>query len=223
MDLILAMDLMRGQVVHGQKGERETYRPLSWGLSPTTDPEEYVRFLRPRYLYIADLDRIRGEGSHDRAVRACVALAERTYLDRGCRTPGDYIRHPSVVNVVGTETAGTDLSLYHDAYLSLDMQEGKVIPTGEDPVVMLSMLPSLDFAGAILLNIGAVGTSTLPRKNDLQSWRDAYEGRLLYGGGVKGREDLDLLKRLGYQGAIVATSVHRGLIPLSLIQEGCLC
>jgi phosphoribosylformimino-5-aminoimidazole carboxamide ribotide isomerase len=223
MDVILAIDLMKGAVVHGQRGERDSYRPLTWGLSPTADPREYVRHIRPRYLYIADLDRIQGREGHDEEIRFCAAQVEHTYLDRGCRTPADCLRHPGITDVVGTETAGEDLSRYHGGYLSLDIQEGKVVPQGIPPPVMLAHLSSLDFEGAILLNIGAVGTSALPPKEELRSWRYAYDGPLLYGGGVAGEQDLKLLRDIGYQGAIIATALHRGLVPLLFVQEGCFC
>jgi phosphoribosylformimino-5-aminoimidazole carboxamide ribotide isomerase len=223
MDVILAMDLMKGQVVHGQKGERDSYRPLVWGLSPSTDPVEYVQFLRPRFLYIADLDRIRSMGSHDAAIFSCAAQVEHTYLDRGCRTPEDCLHYPGITDVVGTETAEEDLSRYHGGYLSLDMKGGKVVPQGLDPVALLSTLVDRNFEGAILLNIGAVGTSLLPPEPQLRSWRDACTLPLLYGGGVAGEEDLVLLQRLGYDGAIISTALHRGLIPLSRVREGSLC
>jgi phosphoribosylformimino-5-aminoimidazole carboxamide ribotide isomerase len=223
MDVILAMDLMNGMVVQGLKGERGSYRPLDWGLSPTVDPVEYVRFLRPHYLYIADLDRIRGQGAHDEIIYSCAKQVEHTYLDRGCRSPADCFHQTNITNVVGTETAGEDLSCYHGGYLSLDIREGNVIPTGTDPLYMLGRLGSLDFEGVILLNIGAVGTSTIPPQVILRSWRDAWDGPLLYGGGVAEKRDLIRLRDLGYEGAIIATALHRRQIPLSLVQEGCLC
>jgi phosphoribosylformimino-5-aminoimidazole carboxamide ribotide isomerase len=223
MDVILAMDLMKGAVVHGQKGERESYRPLTRGLSPTAEPREYVQYIRPRYLYIADLDRIQGRGENDEVIRSCAALVAHTYLDRGCRTPADCFRHPGITDVVGTETAGEDLSCYHGGYLSLDIRGGKVVPQGIPPSGMLARIGDLDFEGAILLNIGAVGTSILPPEEELCSWRDAYGGPLLYGGGVAGEQDLELLRDLRYQGAIIATALHRRLIPLTLVREGCLC
>jgi phosphoribosylformimino-5-aminoimidazole carboxamide ribotide isomerase len=223
MDVILAMDLMGGKVVHGRKGERAAYRPLLWGLSPSADPVEYVQFLHPRFLYIADLDRIQGCGSHEEAIKTCAALVERTYLDRGCRSPADCLRNPGITDVVGTETAGEDLSAFHGGYLSLDLRDGRVVPHDQDPTLLLARLASLDFAGAILLNIGAVGTFAMPAEATLRSWRDACSCPLLYGGGVSGEGDLVRLRDLGYEGAIVSTALHRGRIPLSLVQEGCLC
>ena len=62
MELVLAMDLRRNLVVHGKSGLRATYKPLDWGASPTAEPLGYVRALAPKFLYIADLDRIECTG-----------------------------------------------------------------------------------------------------------------------------------------------------------------
>ncbi|HQJ87563.1 MAG TPA: HisA/HisF-related TIM barrel protein, partial [Methanoregulaceae archaeon] len=43
---------------------------------------------------------------------------------------------------------------------------------------------------------------------------------LFYGGGVRSTADLDLLRDAGFDGAIVATAVHRGCIPLDAIRSG---
>ena len=74
MELVLAMDLRGNMVVHGKSGLRETYKPLDWGLSPTAEPVDFVRAIAPKYIYIADLDRIEGTGSHDALIRSCAAL-----------------------------------------------------------------------------------------------------------------------------------------------------
>ncbi len=91
MKLFLAMDLRQNLVVHGKSGQRETYKPLDWGISPTAEPLGYLRAVRPRYLYIADLDRIEGTGSHDAVIRQCAQEVRCCYVDRGCRFPSDYL------------------------------------------------------------------------------------------------------------------------------------
>ncbi|HUK92563.1 MAG TPA: nickel transporter, partial [Methanomicrobiales archaeon] len=138
MDLILALDLMKGQVVHGARGERETYRPLLLPGVPSPDPVELVSALSPRYIYIADLDRIMGSGEHDAAIQACSRRVGRSYVDRGIRSPADYLGGENLVNVVGTETGGEDLAIYPGGFLSVDVRDGKVIPRGEDPSEILS-------------------------------------------------------------------------------------
>jgi phosphoribosylformimino-5-aminoimidazole carboxamide ribotide isomerase len=222
MDLILALDLLRGQAVHGARGERATYRPLLLNGIPSADPREIVTALSPRHLYIADLDRIMGTGNHDEAIRDCSRLVGRSYVDRGIRKPEDYLVAKNLVNVVGTETGGPDLSRYPGGFLSVDVRDGKVIPGGGDPVEILSLAGEWAFEGCIFLNLGRVGTGTgLPP--DLGIIRDACRKILFYGGGVGSVEDLERLRGAGFDGAIVATGVHRGIIPLAWVRRGSLC
>ena len=91
MELVLALDLRRNMVVHGKSGLRETYKPLDWGISPTAEPVGFIQAIAPKYIYIADLDRIEGTGSHDAIIRTCAGLVERCYVDRGIRSPTDML------------------------------------------------------------------------------------------------------------------------------------
>jgi len=222
MDLILALDLMKGQVVHGAGGERSTYRPLLLSAVPDPDPRGLVSVLSPKFLYIAVLDRITGSGDHDEAIRECTRIVSRCYVDRGIRSPADYLAEENLVNIVGTETGGPDLACYPGGFLSVDVREGKVIPGGEDPVEILSLAGEWSFEGCIFLNLGKVGTGAgLPA--DLEVIRSACGKRLLYGGGVGSVRDLERLRDAGFDGTIVATGVHRGVIPLEWVRRGSLC
>lgn len=223
MELVLAMDLRLNLVVHGQKGERATYKPLDWGCSPTAEPVGFVRSIAPRYLYIADLDRIEGTGSHDEIIKNCARLVDRCYVDRGCRFPKDLLTGEHIINIVGTETGGADLQRYHGGLLSIDVKDGRVLPSGIDPVEMLKSVQGMDFDGCILLNLGAVGTQTGIDARALNAWRSAYDGRLFYGGGVATIEDLEAISGAGYDGAIIATALHKGAVPLEWIRRGTCC
>ncbi|OPY36071.1 MAG: 1-(5-phosphoribosyl)-5-((5-phosphoribosylamino)methylideneamino) imidazole-4-carboxamide isomerase [Methanoregula sp. PtaU1.Bin051] len=224
MDLVLAVDLRKGKVVHGKSGNREQYLPLDWAHPQSTEPVRFVSALRPKFLYIADLDRIEGTGSHDTAIRSCAKLVKQCYVDRGIRTPIDYLTGKNIINVIGTETCGDDLNRYRGGVLSIDIRHGKVIPSGKRPVEVLVEADRLGFEGCIVLSLESVGTSRgIDPAATLQAMRSAYTGTLLYGGGVASPEDLQQLADAGFDGAIVATAVHRGSIPLSWVQEGCMC
>jgi len=220
MELVLAMDLKENLVVHGKSGHRESYKPLDWGCSPTADPVGFVRAIRPRSIYFADLDRISGTGSHDTLVRQCASLVKCCYVDRGCRGPDDLLEGYHITNIVGTETGGSDLSQYKGGYLSLDLKDGRVIPSGGDPVDLLRKANGWKFDGCILLNISAVGTEAGLDPGMLASMRAAYHRKLFWGGGVASRDDLALLEKAGFDGAIIATALHHGKIPLAWIQRG---
>jgi phosphoribosylformimino-5-aminoimidazole carboxamide ribotide isomerase len=222
MELVLALDLMGGEVVHGAKGERAGYRPLRLPGLPSAGPGVVVSALSPRFLYIADLDRIMKRGDHDEAIRGCARLVGRCYVDRGIRSPEEYLAGENLVNIVGTETGGPDLGRYPGGLLSVDVRDGKVIPGGEDPLEILALAGAWAFEGCILLNLGRVGTgSGLPP--DLGEIREACGKTLFYGGGVGSVEDLERLRDAGFDGAIVATAVHRGIIPLDWVRRGTLC
>ncbi len=223
MELVLAMDLKDGLVVHGERGDRMNYRPLTWGASPVADPEGFIRHIRPRSIYIADLDRITGAGSHDGLLARCNQLVRHCYADRGCRGPEDLLSLEHFENVIGTETAGNMLTRYKSGYLSIDMKEGKVIPSGRDPMEYIRSANELCFDGCILLDISGVGTSKGLDQELLIQMREAFSGRLLWGGGVASVEDLEMLGNSGFDGAIVATALHTNTIPVEIIRRGIFC
>jgi phosphoribosylformimino-5-aminoimidazole carboxamide ribotide isomerase len=223
MNLILAVDLMGGLVVHGRKGERSTYAPLTWGAASSARPINYLLELSPRFAYIADLDRIEGTGSHDSVIEECAGMVECCYVDRGCRSPSDFLDLENVMNIVGTETGGEDLSLYPGGILSVDIKDGTVIPSNENPLMFLKKASKWNFEGCIILNLGSVGTEAGLDEMWLEDIRSAYPGSLLYGGGVGSPEDLYILNDSGFDGAIIATAVHNNRIPLEWVRRGTLC
>jgi phosphoribosylformimino-5-aminoimidazole carboxamide ribotide isomerase len=223
MELVLAMDLAHNLVVHGKSGERATYKPLDWGCSPTADPLGFIRVIRPKSIYIADLDRIEGTGAHDAAIRACAREVDRCYVDRGCRGPSDLLTGDHIENIVGTETGGDDLSRYGGGFLSIDIKDGRVIPDGRDPSDVLRQADGWKFDGCILLNISGVGTRAGIDRRDLGMMREAYHRKLFYGGGVATIADLEALSEAGFDGAIIATALHYGTVPLAWVREGRCC
>jgi phosphoribosylformimino-5-aminoimidazole carboxamide ribotide isomerase len=223
MELVLAMDLKGDRVVHGKSGHRETYKPLDWGCSPTAEPIGFVKAIAPKYIYIADLDRIENAGSHDRVVAECARQVSRCYIDRGCRSPDDILEGYHITNIVGTETGGENLSAYHGGFLSLDMKNGLVIPSGRKPVDVLRQANGWKFGGCIILNIGAVGTESGLDPVVLDEMRAAYHRKLFWGGGVATPDDLAMLCDAGFDGAIIATALHHKKIPLAWIRRGRVC
>jgi phosphoribosylformimino-5-aminoimidazole carboxamide ribotide isomerase len=223
MKLVLAMDLKNNLVVHGKSGQRDTYKPLDWGSSATADPRGFIDAIKPKFLYIADLDRIGGSGSHDRIIADCARKVSTCYVDRGCRAPDDFLTGYHIKNIVGTETGGDHLSRYQGGLLSLDIKNDRVIPGDHDPVTLLRQANHWKFTGCIILNISAVGTESGISMESLEKMRNAYHRELYYGGGVASAADLRILSDAGFDGAIIATALHRGTIPLSWIRRGRYC
>jgi len=221
MDIVLAVDLRFGKVVWGRSGDRDTYRPLDWGISPTAEPRGYVRAVRPRFLYIADLSRITGSGDETMTVMSLSAMVDRVFIDRGVRSPADTLGGP-VTDVIGTETAG-DLSRYAGGFLSVDIRKGVAIPSGRDPAVLITETDPLPFGGIILLDISAVGTARGISPRRLERYRKATEKPLYWGGGIGSCADLSRLADAGFDGAIISTAIHRGRVPVEYVRSGSFC
>jgi phosphoribosylformimino-5-aminoimidazole carboxamide ribotide isomerase len=223
MKLFLAMDLRQNLVVHGKSGQRATYKPLDWGLSPTAEPLGFIKAIKPRFLYIADLDRIEGTGSHDAIIRQCAKAVRCCFVDRGCHSPSDFLEGEHIVNVVGTETGGSTMSQYHGGVLSIDVKDGRVIPCNKEPVEVLASAQHWDFSGSILLNVSAVGTGRGIDRQLLEKMRSAYDRLLFYGGGVATVSDLEIIRHSGFDGAIISTALHQGSIPIEWMRRGSCC
>ena len=97
------------------------------------------------------------------------------------------------------------------------------MPSGDDPIATLSRAGEWSFEGCIVLNISDVGTSRGLATLALDEMRNAYGGRLIYGGGVSSEEDLVLLRDAGFDGAILATALHKGSISIDLMRRGIFC
>jgi phosphoribosylformimino-5-aminoimidazole carboxamide ribotide isomerase len=149
-------------------------------------------------------------------------MVKRCYVDRGCRSPADILTGDHIVNVIGTETAG-DLSGYREGMLSIDIRDGFVIPGKRKPVDVLSEAKDLPFDCCLVLNISAVGTEEGLSPSFLRDLRKAYRKKLFYGGGIRDAGDLDRLASAGFDGAIVATAIHRRSIPQEVIRRGYWC
>ena len=147
-------------------------------------------------------------------------MVERCYVDRGVRSPDEFIQGKNIVNIVGTETAGDDLSIYGSGFLSIDIKDGRVIPGGLDPALVLARAENWSFDGCIILDISAVGTGSGIAPDDLERLRSAYGRPLFYGGGISGTGDLSVLEGAGFNGAIVSTALHRGAIAAGSIRRG---
>ncbi|MDO5845631.1 MAG: HisA/HisF-related TIM barrel protein [Methanocorpusculum sp.] len=222
MKIILAVDLKDGYVVHGESGCRDAYRPLVWGLSPSAEPISYLSVMRPRYLYVADLDRIGMCGDHTETILRMASMTHELFADRGTGIPEEYLPAP-IHTIVGTESVDAPLEEFEGGFLSVDVKDGRVVPSGEDPVDVLRRADALRFDGCILLNISSVGTGCGVDGAFAAAVRGATRKPLFYGGGVASMDDLVVLRDAGFDGAIVSTAVHKGRIPLSLVQEGEFC
>jgi len=221
MRVYFVMDIMNGIVVRAYRGERERYRPISEfsEVVRSDDPLEVVECVRPRYLYVADIDRIEGRGDNLEIVKMLSRYRD-VIADCGFRKPDELV-NLTFTPVLGTETF--DVRLLEDVdipvFVSLDLIEGRPMNTEFELREVMDVLNSFDLLGVIVLTLDRVGSCSL----DLETLGEVMElsdNPVLLGGGVSGYEDLLILKDMGCYGVLIATSVHKRSIDLDIIRRG---
>ncbi len=218
MQVIPVIDLMHGQAVRAQMGDRARYRPLESPLSPTSDPADVVRGLLSVYpfttLYVADLDAIEGHGDNVRALRrirkgfptlemwvdsgAAEASAIEALVGANLGTPviGSESQHDA--KLIGRHQGSTRI------VLSLDFR-GDAFQGPPDILAEPALWPQR----VIVMTLARVGSGAGPDLERLASIQSIAGGREVYAaGGVRNAADLRALKEAGAAGALIATALH---------------
>ncbi len=223
MKLIPVIDLMHDRVVTARQGKRDAYLPSDTPLCRSSQPQAVLSAfldLHPfSVFYIADLDAIRGEGSH-------VDLIEQLGLDH----PGitfwvdngltDLKRVCEFARpVIGTESLNHCEQLAHlnasltSPILSLDYLDDRFQgPEG------LERNPLYWPEDVIIMTLARVGSRTGPDLTRLQQLRQLNRGiRLHAAGGIRNLQDLQRLRAIGAAGALLSTALHQGAIDAASI------
>ena len=222
------LDLARGQVVRGVRGERAAYRPIVSTLVAGSDPLAIATALLPPAapgdaaatpLYVADLDAIQGGPAQLGTLRRLLGLRDDLclWLDAGLSgvaagaalrvalgTGGDRVRL-----VYGSESltaGGASRGLADDpqAILSLDCRLARPL----DPAGLWSR-PDLWPRTIIVMTLDRVGAATGPDLSTLARLRALAPDRAWVGaGGIRDRADLRTAATAGASAWLVASALH---------------
>ncbi|AKB20760.1 Phosphoribosylformimino-5-aminoimidazole carboxamide ribotide isomerase related protein [Methanosarcina sp. WH1] len=223
-------------MVLAKGGVRENYRPISdsSAVCRTSAPLDVVESLHPEEVYIADLNVLQGKGPLDinAEIIRKVSLKADTMLDFGVSFLEDVDKALSIAGtaVIGTETG--KLAVIKDAAfknpgrisVSIDVKYGKILKQDpeipEDPFEIVKLLNKLPLKDLIFLDLDRVGTASGFDPEFLRKLAETSVHDVLLAGGVRDMEDLFALDRLGIKGALVATAIHTGLVPLEVMNLG---
>jgi phosphoribosylformimino-5-aminoimidazole carboxamide ribotide isomerase len=226
---VFVLDLFNGSAVHAVRGEREKYQPIAKmsKIVNTSDPLSILNELKPEEVYVADLDRITGSGDNLEVIGEMARKAE-TMADVGISSVEELaLLPPNCTPVLGTETGSFDLiegaASKREVTVSVDLFGSGVLTRDPalkaPPLDLIRKLNNLPLREIILLALDRVGTSKGFDEVFLRKAADLSDHPLLLGGGVKDGSDLERLEGLGLAGALVATAVHEGKIPLDVIRR----
>jgi phosphoribosylformimino-5-aminoimidazole carboxamide ribotide isomerase len=221
MEIIPVIDLRGGQVVHAQRGERDSYRPVRSQLCRGSEPVDVVAGLLAVHpfatLYIADLDAIQARGNSVVSIRQIRQSfpALRLWVDNGLADPvacRDWLAQGLGDLVLGSEAqrdrailrALSDGDALCHLILSLDYKDDRFLGP-PDLLSAASLWPDR----IIVMTLSRVGSRGGPDLDLLRRWReDAPAKKIFAAGGVRGGEDLLALADCGISGVLVATALH---------------
>jgi phosphoribosylformimino-5-aminoimidazole carboxamide ribotide isomerase len=232
--IIFVLDVYNRNVVHAQGGNRREYKPvhMTSTICTSSDPVEVIDAVKPAEVYIADLNILQGMGAHDTNFDIIRSVSQRTktMLDPGVSRLSDVQEALSLAGtvVLGTETAsletiaGAASEFPGRVNVSIDKKNGRILTHDphmpDDPFRIVEVLNDMDIRDIIILDLDRVGTSSGVDAQFLSKIASASIHDVLLGGGVRDMADIESLKKIGIKGALVATALHNGSIPLALIQ-----
>jgi phosphoribosylformimino-5-aminoimidazole carboxamide ribotide isomerase len=227
--IIFVMDILNGIVVHAVKGERTKYRPVqSSKVCDSPDPLDIISAISPSQVYIADLDHIQRLGDNFGMIKK-ISGRTKTMVDIGVKNLEDSGTCAKIADtvIIGTETASLEviekaaIQFPGRIIVSIDMKNGVVLTTDtkmdKRPEKLIKKLNEFQLLEIIILDLGKVGTSSGIDKDLLKKMVEISSHSILVGGGIKDLADIDALKETGIKGALVATAVHNGKIPVNFI------
>jgi phosphoribosylformimino-5-aminoimidazole carboxamide ribotide isomerase len=231
MTLIPVIDLLKGQVVRGVRGDRQAYRPIESALCASSDPVTVARILvehcATRQLYVADLDALTGGLPQHEVLRALLAALDgiELWLDAGfadadaaAALAAQLAPHSRrIVPVFGSESLRSRAVLEDcrhrfgasGAVLSLDRRDGQRLDAAGcwDAVALWPQR-------VIVMTLERVGSGAGPDLDTMRELRRKAPAATLIGaGGVRSAEDLARGHDAGAAAWLVASALHDLQLP----------
>lgn len=199
--------------------------------------QAFRRRLGARSCYVADLDAIQGGAIQRTMLRELAQLeagfAGAIMVDAGAHTPGsafEVLACGASQVVIGLETlrAFSDLAEIvrsvgeSRVVFSVDLRMGSPILHPElqdvagvrpDALSLTAQAVDAGVTSLVLLDLARIGTGCGADLGVIEALRKRFPTlRLLAGGGVLARRDVDRMRDAGCNGALVASAIHNGSI-----------
>ena len=217
MKIIPVLDLKNGVVVHAKQGMRDTYQPINTPLCQDADIYKVIEAFLSLYkfdtFYIADLNAITLQGDHDDLITAVVTAYPQLqfWVDRGYQKTRDYPRNylPVLGSECFTDTNIEELRDFNERFiLSLDYAQAGALGASS-----ILIKPELWPETVIIMTMFRVGSQLGPDVDKLSTFCTQYpHKKFVAAGGIRKIADLQSIKALGVQHALLASALHSGTI-----------
>jgi phosphoribosylformimino-5-aminoimidazole carboxamide ribotide isomerase len=243
MNVVPVLDLLGGQVVRGIAGQRNNYRPIVSQLTKRTEPLAVARAIRSTFdlnrLYVADLDAILERRPNVAVYQKLTGDGFELLIDAGIRDAADAEQisklGEQIEIVVGLETCVSPSDLAAIAAqspgvtFSIDLKNGQPCRSpdcqgwSDLPNEILRQVIQTGVNSVLLLDLADVGTGTGGSTDSMCRFlREHFPAvRLITGGGVRNRNDLERLSALGVDDVLVASALHDAGLDRIDIQSVC--
>jgi phosphoribosylformimino-5-aminoimidazole carboxamide ribotide isomerase len=231
LNIIPVIDLLDGQVVHAKLGDRKNYQPIISTLCNSSLPLDILHAIMKLYrfdcLYIADLNCIQKRGNHLQVITEVQHHYPNLeiWLDAGFSGFEDVSPWADldIRLVVGSESL-RDIADYlemikHDPTLNIVLSLDFKIDGYHGPQTLINE-PSLWPNDVIIMSLPKVGSGLGPQIDKISELSRLNLERNIYAaGGVRHQQDLLAIKKLGVQGALIASAIHSGSLSQKIINE----
>lgn len=226
MDFIPVIDLKEGQVVQAIAGQRDHYQPirsqLFSGANPFTALEAILSQGFFSTVYIADLDRLMGVGSHQALIQALISRfpTVRFWVDAGGPDAVQPEGSSNLTPVIGTESLvdgrlPEGFGPSDDWILSLDFIRGQ--PMGSAEIISQ---PQRWPKNVIVMSLDAVGRGLGPDLDLFDCMQQVNtRSRYFLAGGVRNRLDVLQARAAGAAGILLASALHKGDLTAETLSE----
>jgi phosphoribosylformimino-5-aminoimidazole carboxamide ribotide isomerase len=230
VEIIPVIDLLDGQVVHARRGNRQHYQPIQSSLCDGSEPLDILQALLELYpfdqLYIADLNAIQKRSNHRQIITDIKTQYPhlQIWLDAGIGCANDLSVWSEIdLNwVIGSESLHT-----LDEYLSLKKLFGEnhilsldfSVQGYQGPSELLE--ESIHWPSKVIgMTLGLVGSNFGPDHQLLTRLLNQGNGQRVYAaGGIRDISDIQQLKKMGIDGALVASALHNQNITVTELRQ----
>ena len=228
LEIIPVIDLMNSVAVSGKSGNRSEYTPLETIYASSANPVEIASSLKlagAKEMYIADLDFIERDGSHNINEINDVNRILPVIADIGVDNLNTFefaLKYAYKI-IVATETLESidELMKIFEKYpkeriiVSVDVKNNELLAKHMDIDLegFKEVLHEIDPDEIILLDISSVGTEGGFNKELLQIFSD-FKDKIILGGGIT-PDEIDEISNMRIKKALVGTALHKGEIRIN--------
>ena len=224
MEIILAIDLKKGLVVKAFAGFRLNYKPLVVNSVNYSDPIQLIKIILEKIdlkkIYIADLDAIQNHKSNNKVIKKILETFPSIMflIDAGFDYPKSVyefclvLKKKKISNfqiILGTEKIKNynfkSFANEKKFWISIDFDGNQ--QKWMEKVSRSKIKPKLIFM--FLKNIGGRGVS-IPLIRLLV--KNFPKNRCIIAGGIKTKNQIKSIKRVGVESVIVSTLIHKNVL-----------